>query len=236
MNTRKIYVKDESNDPIYKVKNGKFLVKSRILPLTLILCGVLILGTQIILPLAFFKSTKKSETMESSVLGVMSGFKDFEFEELASEEEKTKVAENVGDVYLTIPKLGIENAVVELNSRSMDPEDALGHYVGSALPGQPGNSFIYGHSVLPWFFNPENYKTIFSTLEKLEAGDEIIIKSAGREFTYLVENKETLYPAEVNPLEETKPTFLNESTVTLMTCIPPGTKLKRLLVHAVKTN
>lgn len=236
MNTRKIYVKDESHDPIYKVKNGKFLVKSRILPLTLILCGVLILGTQIILPMAFFKSTKKSETMESSVLGVMSGFKDFEFEELANEEEKTKVAENVSDVYLTIPKLGIENAVVELNSPSMDPKDALGHYVGSALPGQPGNSFIYGHSVLPWFFNPENYKTIFSTLEKLEAGDEIIIKSAGREFTYLVENKETLYPAEVNPLEETKPAFLNESTVTLMTCIPPGTKLKRLLVHAVKTN
>ena len=236
MNTRKIYVKDESHDPIYKVKNGKFLVKSRILPLTLILCGILILGTQIILPLAFFKSTKKSETMESSVLGVMSGFKDFEFEELANEEEKTKVAENVSDVYLTIPKLGIENAVVELNSPSMDPKDALGHYVGSALPGQPGNSFIYGHSVLPWFFNPENYKTIFSTLEKLEAGDEIIIKSAGREFTYLVENKETLYPAEVNPLEETKPAFLNESTVTLMTCIPPGTKLKRLLVHAVKTN
>jgi len=200
MGYKKTYIKDESHDPIYNVKNGKFLVKSRILPLTLILCGILILGTQVILPLAFFKSTKKSNTMESSVLGVMSGFKDFEFEELANEVGETKVTETVGDAYLTIPKLGIKNAVVEINSPSMDPKEALGHY------------------------------------EKLEAGDEIIIESTGDKFTYLVENKETLYPTDVNPLEETKPTFLNESTMTLMTCTPPGTKLKRLLIHAVKIN
>ena len=238
MDSKKIYIKDESHDPIYRVRSGKFLVKSRILPLTLILGGILILGTQVILPLAFFKSTKKSNAtiMESSVLGVMSGFKDFEFEELLSEDGETKVAENIDRFYLTIPKLDIEKAVVEVNSTSMDPKNSLGHYAGSALPGQPGNSFIYGHSVLPWFFNPKNYKTIFSTLEKLEVGDELIVESGDHKFTYLVENKETLYPAEVNPLEETKPTFLNESTVTLMTCIPPGTKLKRLLVHAVKTN
>jgi len=233
MNSKKIYIKDESYDPIYNVKNGKFLLKSRILPIILILFGTLLLGTQVILPLVFFKSIKKSSTMESSVLGVMSGFKDFEFEELVSEKGDAKESEVADKFYLTVPKLGIEKAVVESNSISMDPKDALGHYAGSAFPGQPGNSFIYGHSVLPWFFNPKNYKTIFSTIENLEVGDEIILEFEGHKFTYLVENKETLYPEEVNPLEKTKPAFLNEATVTLMTCVPPGTKLKRLLVHAV---
>jgi len=104
------------------------------------------------------------------------------------------------------------------------PDEFLGHYKGSALPGEPGNAFIYGHSVLPWFFNPKNYKTIFSTLGDLEAGDKFSINYKGKEMIYEVKEKETLFPNEVNPLEIWRPKYLNESTVTLMTCWPAGTK------------
>ncbi len=75
--------------------------------------------------------------------------------------------------------------------------------------------------------------SIFSTLHQLEIGDEFTIEYNNKTYTYKVEQKKTLKPNEVNPLGGYKPKYLNESTVTLMTCSPPGTKIKRLLVNAV---
>jgi sortase A len=86
---------------------------------------------------------------------------------------------------------------------------------------------------LPSFYNPKNYKTIFSTLGSLNIGDEFEIEYNNQTYKYRVEEKKTLKPDEVDPLAEFKPKYLNESTVTLMTCSPPGTKFKRLLVNAV---
>ena len=130
-------------------------------------------------------------------------------------------------------QLGIKDAVTETNSLSLSPDLSLGHYRGSGLPGEVGNAFIYGHSVLPCFYNPKNYKTIFSTLHQLEIGDEFTIEYNNKTYTYKVEQKKILKPDEVDPLAGYKPKYLNESTVTLMTCSPPGTKINRLLVNAV---
>ncbi|MBD3365936.1 sortase [candidate division WWE3 bacterium] len=241
---KKVYIKDESFDPIYKARSKNFMLKSRLIPVTLILGGLSLLGSQVVFPLVYFTTqedkvqTQQAKKVESSVLGAVSGFKDFEFEELSEEGVDTGVAEESPKdlpkfFTLSIPALGIEDALVEVNAASLDPKEALGHYPGSGLPGETGNSFIFGHSVLPWFFNPKNYKTIFSTLDQLKVGDEIFIEFNGARLTYRVETSEILYPDQVAPLKEVKPDFLNESTITLMTCVPPGTKMKRLLVHAV---
>lgn len=198
--------------------------------------GFLILGTQVILPLVFFKTQDRvSEPIRASVLGLATGFKDFEFKELEKDKTSKSVADSNIPKYFTIsiPKLGIKEAVVETNSTNLSPEESLGHYKGTSLPGQTGNVFIYGHSVLPWFFNPKNYRTIFSTLDDLNAGDEFVVNYNNKELKYKVESKNALLPGEVNPLAEYKPRYLNESTVTLMTCYPAGTKAKRLLVYAV---
>jgi sortase A len=166
------------------------------------------------------------------VLGVASGFREFEFAELYNQQGIT-VATNVPDYYyLTVPRLGIERALVDTSPPDLNPEDALGHYIGSAFPGETGNTFIYGHSVLPAFYNPKNYKTIFSTLNRLMVGDTFTIEYNNRELTYEVEEKLNLYPDDMDPLKGYKPSYLNESTVTLMTCSPAGTKIKRLLVNA----
>jgi len=135
--------------------------------------------------------------------------------------------------YLTIPKLKIENALVEMNSPSLTPDRSLGHYTGSSLPGELGNSFIYGHSVLPWFYNPKNYLTIFSTLDKLNPGDTYNVVYKNKAYNYKVVYTETLTPSDVNPLAEFRPKQLNESTMTLMTCWPVGMKSKRLLVRSI---
>jgi len=174
--------------------------------------------------------------MENTVLGLATGFKDFNFEEI---EENNFYKENSSIpeyFYITIPKLKIENALVKSEFDGPSPDDFIGHYKGSALPGEVGDSFIYGHSVLPWFFNPKNYKTIFSTLGNLETGDRFTIEYNQRKINYKVEDKVVLSPKEVNPLKTWKPAYLNQPTVSLMTCWPAGTKTNRLIIRAVQEN
>jgi sortase A len=199
--------------------------------------------------------------MAGSVLGMASGFADFSFEELKKEETLRQavavvptppVREDPSEgvltppsvavpekkepdkfFYLDVPDLGIENAVVEINSPSLSPDSSLGHYAGSAMPGKIGNSFIYGHSVLPWFYNPRNYKTIFSTLDKLTPGKKFYVRHEGTLYTYTVAYSEVLSPNQVNPLGEFTPKHLGKSTITLMTCWPAGMKSRRFLVRGV---
>lgn len=231
----KLYIKDESFDPIYNSMDPAFYFRSRILPAVLIAVGVIVLTTQVAVPLVFFKTQDKvSKPVSSTVLGVASGFGEFEFDELQQTKREKDTAIHGDYFYITIPKLGIEDAMVEVNSKSLSPDESLGHYNGSALPGETGNTFIYGHSVLPWFYNPKNYKTIFSTIDKLEAGDKFYIKYNNRKYTYKVEGQQVLAVDKVNPLGEIKPRYLGDPTAVLMTCWPAGTKAKRLLVNAVR--
>lgn len=238
-------IKDYSYDPIYFVRNQKFYFRSVAVPVILTVSSLGVLLTQVLWPLMNFSTTKDfSEKNQKSVLALASGFRDFEFQELASTTnilgstaslDEIKIREEEPQYFfLTIAKLGITEALVEIAPKTLNPDTALGHYPGSALPNQEGNVFIYGHSVLPWFYNPNNYKTIFSTIKKLNIGDEVSIKYKDKKYIYQVEGKRELKPAQVNPLASIKSYYSNQkSTLVLMTCTPEGTKLKRLLVEAV---
>lgn len=242
------YIKDESYDPIYRTYNSHFVLGPRIFPATLIFAGLGLFVWQVVLPFVYIKSGKvDTQAVRSSVLGASTGFSDFNFSELqgygpakdfvAEDRSKSLQNQNVPKYfYLSIKKLGIEKALVETNADHLNPDKALGHYPGSALPGEVGNSFIFGHSVLPMFYSPKNYKAIFSTIDGLDAGDEILVEYNNLKYTYLVESDEMEKPADVNPLAEFKPHYLNESTITLMTCYPPGSKVMRLLVRGVLVN
>ncbi len=235
---KKVYIKDESFDPIYRSVNLPFLFKTRMLSGLLMSLGFLVLGTQVVLPLVFFKTQDTVvRPMEQTVLGVATGFKDFDFSEIEKNEKMIKNPEEIPEFfYITIPKLKIENAFVKSEFDGASPDDFIGHYRGSALPGETGDSFIYGHSVLPWFFNPKNYKTIFSTLGNLDIGDTFTIKYKENNYEYKVVEKVTLNPKDVKPLDGWRPEYLNESTVSLMTCWPAGTKTNRLLIRAILEN
>lgn len=233
------YIKDESFDPIYSHVNKRFFTRTRILPSSLLALGLVLLVSQVLMPLVFFKTQDEVFTPAySTALGRASGFSDFEFSELNSKSRVLGITTETNGqdekyFYLSIPKLNIENAKVEINEPTLKPDKALGHYTGSSLPGEVGNSFIYGHSVLPIFYNPKNYKTIFSTLYKLEPGDLIYAIYKGKKYTYKVEGQRELVPELVDPLALIKPKFLNESTMVLMTCSPEGTKLRRRMIDSV---
>ncbi len=129
--------------------------------------------------------------------------------------------------YLSIPKLKITDALVTLGS--MDLTKSLIQYPQTALPGQLGNTVIFGHSVLPQFFNPKNYSTIFSTLYKLEQGDEIVLKYDKSTYKYIIEEMYEVKPTDLSVLEQR----YDNRNLTVITCSPPGTYLRRLIVKAV---
>src|SRR3990167_7011579 len=66
---------------------------------------------------------------------------------------------------ISVPKLEIEKDNVKVDALKFDKNLAL--FPGSAIPGDVGNSFITGHSILPQFSDPTNYKAIFTKLPEL---------------------------------------------------------------------
>ncbi len=141
---------------------------------------------------------------------------------------KTAVRSDSGitDYRISIPKLNIDNAWVSIGGE--DLKKKLIHYPDTALPGQMGNSVIFGHSILPQFFNPKNYVSIFSTLHTLKQGDKLILSYDGIKYEYLVEKMFEVPPTDVSVLEQR----YDGRYLTLITCSPPGTYLRRLIVKA----
>jgi len=129
--------------------------------------------------------------------------------------------------YMTIPKLDIKNAVAMVDSLNF--YENLSHFPGSALPGEPGNVFVTGHSALPQFAKPDDYRGIFSKLGDLEVGDVVDIEFDGNRYRYLVQYKKIVDAKDLSVL---KPISKGAKNLTLMTCVPPGTSIKRMVVIA----
>jgi len=129
---------------------------------------------------------------------------------------------------LSIPKLGIEDAVVAIGGEDLNQH--LIQYPGTALPGHLGNAVIFGHSLLPRFYDPKKYISIFSLLPTLEKGDSIFVYFDGVEYAYRVEDLFEVQPADIQVLEQNT----TDSYLTLVTCTPPGDprRPRRLIVRA----
>jgi sortase A len=127
---------------------------------------------------------------------------------------------------LSIEKFKIKNALVAVGGNDLNT--SLVHYGGTALPGEYGVTVIFGHSALPQFYSPTDYDSIFSLLPSLKPGDKINITYDGVDYTYDVYDMMTLEPTDLSGLEQR----FDDSYLTLVTCVPPGTLWKRLYVKA----
>lgn len=138
------------------------------------------------------------------------------------------VSDEIKYFTITIPKLEIENATVAIGGENLS--ESLIQFQGTALPGKVGNTVIFGHSILPIFYDPENYLAIFSTLNKLNDGDEMSLNYDGITYKYKVEDMFEVRPQDTQILDQNK----ENSYLTLVTCTPPGDprKPKRLIVRA----
>jgi len=130
---------------------------------------------------------------------------------------------------LVIPKLGVtapilfidtyDEATVEDNLRN-----GVVHYYQTAEPGKVGNAFITGHSSNYWW-QTGAYNYIFANLDKMTVGDQAKIYYNGNKFLYQVSSVKIVEPTDMSVLDQT-----SKPTLTLMTCTPPGTSWKRLII------
>ncbi|TSC86361.1 MAG: Peptidase C60, sortase A and B [Microgenomates group bacterium Gr01-1014_7] len=99
--------------------------------------------------------------------------------------------------------------------------------LGSTLPGQPGNLYLFSHSTdAPW--NIIRYNATFYLLRELEPGDRVIIFYRNIRYDYVVFDKTIAAPTDISFLTNRYET----PVLTLQTCDPPGTLLNRLVVRA----
>ena len=138
---------------------------------------------------------------------------------------------------IVIPKIGA-NAKILPNINASDENiylDALNkgvaHTLGTAFPGESGHIFLFAHST-DYFWRVGTYNAIFYLLYKLEKNDEIDIFYQGQRYVYRVIGSQIVDPSQVQYL--TRKT--NREFLTLQTCWPPGTTLKRLLIFAVRVS
>ncbi|MBP9827466.1 sortase [Candidatus Saccharibacteria bacterium] len=132
---------------------------------------------------------------------------------------------------LLIPKINVNVPVVfEASIAEAAIQKALQngvvHYAGTALPGERSNIVIVGHSSNDWW-EPGNYKFAFALLEKLEPGDQIQFNYQKKKYVFSVNGKKVVAPNEISVLQPT-----TEPQLTLITCTPPGTSWKRLIITA----
>jgi len=133
---------------------------------------------------------------------------------------------SVKEYTLSIPKLNIKDAKVVVGGE--DLSKSLIHYLPKSLPGEYGNVAIFGHSTLPQLYSPKDYKSIFTYLSSLENDEIIKVKIGDIEYEYQVYDMFVIDPDEISVLEQQK----DGSFLTLITCVPPGTFMKRLVVKA----
>lgn len=127
---------------------------------------------------------------------------------------------------ISIPKIKIQNAVV--STQDLNLTNHLINFPGTAIPPDNGTAVIFGHSTLPQLFNISDYKTIFSKVYLLKTGDIINANVNGASYLYRI------YDISVVNADDTSifTQDLNGSYITLVTCTPPGTTWKRLIIKS----
>ncbi len=137
------------------------------------------------------------------------------------------------DFGIVIPKIGANARVIA----NVDPGNyadyinalklGVAHAKGTVFPGQVGNSYLFAHSVGN-FWEVNQWNAVFYLLKELKPGDEVDLFYQGKRYIYVVYDTKIVNPEDTEFLS----TISNFPMLTLQTCWPPGTTLKRLLVFA----
>lgn len=131
---------------------------------------------------------------------------------------------------IVIEKIGVNAPLVDARSTNQKHinitlNNGVAVYPESDRPGEAGNFFVTGHSsVYPW--NKTQYGQVFALLDKLEAGDIVTIYYDQYKYQYRITDKYIKAASDVW-LEHPK----DKSIISLMTCWPIGTNLKRMIVE-----
>jgi sortase A len=119
------------------------------------------------------------------------------------------VPENQADKnFIEIPKIGLTQPILEGIELSV-LDNGIGHWPGTAMPGQKGNVVLAGHRV--------SHTRPFRNIDQLGDGDEVFMTINGAKFRYVVSGHEIVTPDQVRIVDQTP-----DATATLFACHPPG--------------
>lgn len=144
----------------------------------------------------------------------------------------TEVGNAFKNDWLYYPKLSIQAPVEWYVQGAGDANKLMAtglvHIKGTATPEIPGETVIAGHSSY-YRWAEGDYKTVFAPLVKAQNNDNIIVKRNGTTYFYTVSDIHEIpgssdYAAKIGGN--------NPKSITLITCVPVGTTLRRLIVTA----
>ncbi len=147
-----------------------------------------------------------------------------------AEAEKSDGKDTFGDlgtfwVTLTAGEETIEAPIIE-GVTDEKLAQGVGHHKTTALPNRDGgNVVLSGHR---WKFGKNPAYTVFEDLDTVENGDHITVHYSGDTYVYEVYDRETVDDSAIEILSQD----VSEPILTLYTCTPKYTALKRLVVRA----
>ena len=116
-----------------------------------------------------------------------------------------------------IPAIGVDAPVVQ-GDGDEQLKKGVGQNYSSANPGKSGNVILSAHN--------DVYGEIFRDLDQLKTGDEIVIHTNQRAYTYVVMNTQVVEPTYVKVMDQT-----TDATVTLISCYPYLVDNQRIVVQ-----
>ncbi len=130
-----------------------------------------------------------------------------------------------------IPQLGADYAVpIVEGTTSPLLELGIGHYVGTAEPGQIGNLALAGHRM--------TYGGPFRDIERVTPGDVVIIETASTFYVYTMGAHTIVDPdhvAAIAPVPEHPGVAPTVASITLTACHPKYASTWRWIVHGELT-
>jgi len=129
-----------------------------------------------------------------------------------------------------VPRFGPDwppRPVVE-GTGAADLEAGVGHYPGTALPGQVGNVALAGHR--------NTYGRPFHDIAELRPGDPVVLETAQGWFVYLATTAEVVLPSQVDvvaPVPGRPGDVPVERVLTMTACHPIASARERYVQHAV---
>lgn len=140
--------------------------------------------------------------------------------------QNAQVGATVTNYTLTIPELDITNA--DVSTVDTDIGSHLIHFPGTVMPPGKGNAVIFGHSTLPQLYDRKNYKTIFANIHNLKVGNKFLLTINNTIYTYSIVSLSIVDATDTSYLTQ----YPDDSYLTIVTCTPPGTTWKRLVIKS----
>ena len=121
-------------------------------------------------------------------------------------------------VRVQIPAIGVDHPVVQGDGWEQ-LKKGIGQHIGTPNPGEQGNLVLSAHN--------DVFGEIFRDLDKLKPGDEIIVFTSQRTYTYTVQQSQIVEPTQVEVMAQSQ-----EPVVTLISCYPYMVDDQRYVITA----